>query len=144
MGIFATIKNAIWHSERDHAEERAKPTGPAFPGVANTAPKAAPPVAVPAPAPSPAAPEPDPISEAAMAERISRMPGADRLNWRTSIVDLMTMVDVDPSFANRKELADELGLTDYTGTAEQNIALHHAVLNMLAAQGGTVPDTLRD
>ena len=25
MGIFSSIKNAIWHSERDHAEEQAKP-----------------------------------------------------------------------------------------------------------------------
>lgn len=132
MGIFSSIKNAIWHSERDQAEEQAKPAA-----------KAGPVAAVPAAAPAaPAAP--DPISEAAMNERISRMAGAEKFNWRTSLVDLMKMVGVDPSFENRKELADELGLEDYTGTAEQNIALHHAVLNMLAADGGEVPDTLRD
>lgn len=134
MGIFASIKNAIWHSERDDAEEKPKTA-------------AAPTPVTPAPAAqsTPAAPAtPEPISEAAMAERVSRMPGADSHNWRTSIVDLMTMVGVDPSFENRKELADELGLEDYSGTAEQNMALHHAVLNMLAAEGGQMPGMLRD
>lgn len=144
MGIFATIKNAIWHSERDEAEERAKPSGAPFPGT--PAPAAAP-APAPAPAPIPAAPipaAPEPISQAAMEERIARMPGAASHNWKTSIVDLMKMVGVDPSFANRKSLADELGLENYTGTAEQNIALHHAVLNLLAAEGGAMPDMLRD
>ncbi len=133
MGIFSSIKNAIWHSERDQAEEQAKPAA-----------KPRPVAAVPTPAPTATPAAPDPISEAAMNERISRMAGAEKFNWRTSLVDLMKMVGVDPSFENRKELADELGLEDYTGTAEQNIALHHAVLNMLAADGGEVPGSLRD
>lgn len=137
MGIFSSIKNAIWHSERDRAEEQAKP-------AAKPSPVTAVPAAQPAPtsAATPAAPEP--ISEEAMMERISRMAGAEKFNWRTSLVDLMKMVGVDPSFENRKELADELGLEDYTGTAEQNIALHHAVLNMLANEGGNTPESLRD
>jgi hypothetical protein len=136
MGIFASIKNAIKGSERNHAEEQAKP---------DAAPRQAAPSPAAQPAAAPTAPTgPDPISQAAMEERISRMPGADSHNWRSSIVDLMKMVGVDPSFENRKELADELGLENYTGTAEQNIALHHAVLNMLAAEGGDVPGSLRD
>ena len=138
MGIFASIKNAIWHSDRDHAEETAKPAAAPRPVSVAPAP-AAPPSATPS-----ASAAPEPISEAAMNGRISRMAGAEKFNWRTSIVDLMKMVGVDPSFENRKELADELGLEDYTGTAEQNIALHHAVLNMLAAEGGQVPGSLRD
>jgi len=72
------------------------------------------------------------------------MPNADKFNWKTSIVDLMKMVGLDPSFTNRKELADELGLTDYKGTAEQNIALHHAVMNLLALEGGKVAGILKD
>ncbi len=136
MGIFASIKNAIWHADRDHAEETAKPA---------VAPRPATPATAPSPAAAPAASQaPEPISQAAMEERISRMPGADSHNWRTSIVDLMSVVGVDPSFANRKELAGELGLEGYAGTAEQNIALNHAVLNMLAAEGGAMPDMLRD
>ena len=82
--------------------------------------------------------------EAEMAARIAAMPNADKFNWKTSIVDLMKMVGLDPSFANRKELADELGLTDYEGTAEQNIALHHAVMNLLALEGGKVAGILKD
>lgn len=127
MGIYSSIKNAIWGSDKDETKAAAP------------APAAAPVAAAPA---APAAP--DPISEAEMAARISHMPNADKFNWQTSIVDLMKMVGVDPSYANRKELAGELGMTDYEGTAEQNIALHHAVLNMLAAEGGNMPGMLKD
>ncbi len=121
MGIFSSIKNAIFGSD----EEETKPAA--------------------APAAAPAAPKgPEPISEEAMRAKIAAMPNADKFNWETSIVDLMKMVGVDSSYANRKELAEELGLVDYSGTAEQNISLHHAVLNMLAAEGGNMPDMLKD
>jgi hypothetical protein len=128
MGIFSSIKNAIWGSEK----EETKAAAPA--PVAKSA----------APAARAAPVTPDPISQEEMEDRISKMAGADDLNWRTSIVDLMKLVGIDPSFANRKELAEELGMTDYEGTAEQNINLHHAVLNMLAAEGGAMPDMLKD
>ena len=127
MGIFSAIKNAVWGSD----EDEKKP--------ATAAPK---PAAAPAAAPKPAAPEP--ISQAEMEARIAAMPGADTFNWKTSIVDLMKLVGIDPSYANRKELAGELGMTDYEGTAEQNIALHHAVLNLLALEGGKVGGILKD
>jgi len=130
MGIFSSIKNAIWGSDED--EKKA---------AAAAAPKPAAPAA-PAAAPKPAAP--DPISQAEMEARIAAMPGAGDFNWKTSIVDLMKMVGLDPSYANRKELAEELGMTDYEGTAEQNIALHHAVLNLLALEGGKVGGILKD
>jgi 3-oxoacyl-ACP reductase-like protein len=129
MGIFSSIKSAIWGSDKDDTKAAAPAPAPAA---------AAAPVAPAAPA------APDPISEAEMAARISKLPNADKFNWQTSIVDLMKMVGVDPSFANRKELAGELGMTDYEGTAEQNINLHHAVLNMLAAEGGNMPGMLKD
>ena len=115
MGIFSSIKSAIWGSDEEETVE----------------PKAA----APAPAAAPAAPVSKAISEEEMAARISQMPNADKFNWQTSIVDLMKMVGVDSSYANRKELA---------GTAEQNIALHAAVMKMLAAEGGATPDMLKD
>lgn len=130
MGIFGSIKNAIWGSDED--EKKAAAPKPA---AAAPAPK---PVAAAAPA------EPEPLSEAEMEARIAAMPDADKFNWKTSIVDLMKMVGLDPSFANRKELANELGMTDYEGTAEQNIALHHAVMNLLAIEGGKVGGILKD
>ncbi len=130
MGIFGSIKNAIWGSDED--EKKAAAPKPA---AAAPAPK---PAAAAAPA------EPEPLSEAEMEARIAAMPDADKFNWKTSIVDLMKMVGLDPSFANRKELAEELGMTDYEGTAEQNIALHHAVLNLLAVEGGKLGGMLKD
>ena len=66
------------------------------------------------------------------------------LDWKVSIVDLMKLLDLDSSYAHRKELAGEVGIEGYEGTAEQNIALHKAVLAKLAANGGNVPADLLD
>jgi len=64
------------------------------------------------------------------------------LNWKTSIVDLMKLLGLDSSYGHRKELAAEVGIDGYEGTAEQNIALHKAVLKKLAENGGNVPSEL--
>ena len=71
------------------------------------------------------------------------MPGADKLNWRTSIVDLMKLINKS-SFANRKELAGELSDTNYSGSAEENIWLHKKTLQELAKNGGKVPAEFLD
>ena len=64
-------------------------------------------------------------------------------NWRTSIVDLMKLLDLDPSLDNRRELARELGYTgDTDDTASMNIWLHRQVMRKLAENGGTVPPEL--
>ncbi|HET7730045.1 MAG TPA: DUF3597 domain-containing protein [Usitatibacter sp.] len=66
-------------------------------------------------------------------------------NWRTSIVDLLKMLDLDSSLEARKELAQELGVNAGAhGSAEQNIALQKAVWRELAKNGGKVPASLRD
>ncbi|MCK8786156.1 DUF3597 domain-containing protein [Roseomonas sp. NAR14] len=66
-------------------------------------------------------------------------------NWRTSIVDLMTLLGLDSSLKNRQELAKELGYTgDPNDTAPMNIWLHKQVMTKLAANGGKVPDDLKD
>ena len=66
-------------------------------------------------------------------------------NWRTSIVDLLKMLDIDSSLDARKELAQELGVNAGAhGSAEQNIALHKAVMRKLEENGGKVPASLRD
>jgi len=64
------------------------------------------------------------------------------LNWKTSIVDLMKLLGLDSSYAHRKELAAEVGIEGYEGSAEQNIALHKAVLAKLAQNGGNIPSDL--
>jgi hypothetical protein len=66
-------------------------------------------------------------------------------NWRTSIVDLLKMLGIDSSIEARKELARELGVNAGAhGSAEQNIALHKAVMRKVAENGGKVPDSLKD
>ena len=66
-------------------------------------------------------------------------------NWRTSIVDLLKMLDLDSSLTARKQLGQELNVhAGADGTAEQNIALSKAVWAELAKNGGKVPASLRD
>lgn len=66
-------------------------------------------------------------------------------NWRTSIVDLLKLLDLDSSLQARTELGQELGVhAGADGSAEQNIALSKAVWTKLAENGGKVPASLRD
>jgi hypothetical protein len=65
-------------------------------------------------------------------------------NYQTSIVDLLKLLDLDSSLAVRKALADELNVhAGQAGSAEENLALHKAVMDKLAENGGVVPDNLR-
>jgi hypothetical protein len=71
--------------------------------------------------------------------------GGPALNWKTSIADLMRLLDLDPSLDNRKALATELGYTgEKDGSAEMNIWLHRKVMEGLAANGGQVPANMAD
>ena len=123
MGIFSSIKSAIWGE--DEETETAAPAAPATPAA-------------------PAEPERAAISEVDVVARVGNIPGADKLNWKTSIVDLMKLLNLDSSYGNRKELAAEVGIEGYSGSAEDNIALHKAVMTKLADAGGIVPDDLKD
>lgn len=83
-----------------------------------------------------------PVDVSAKLEALSAQhPG---LNWRTSIVDLLKVLGLDSSLENRKQLAADVGLGAYEGTAEQNQALHKAVLRKLAENGGNVPAELHN
>ncbi|PYP79209.1 MAG: hypothetical protein DMD35_09075 [Gemmatimonadetes bacterium] len=67
------------------------------------------------------------------------------LDWRHSIVDLMKLVGIDSSLANRKQLAQELGYTgDMNDSATMNVWLHKEVLRKLSENGGQVPANLLD
>ena len=67
-----------------------------------------------------------------------------KLNWRTSIVDLMKLVGMDSSLEHRKRLAAELGYSgDANDSAAMNIWLHKAVMRKLAESGGKVPASLQ-
>lgn len=122
MGIFSSIKDAVFGKAK--AEEK-----PAAPETTAAAPKPATPAAV---------------SEVDVEKQLDGMPGADKLNWRTSIVDLMKLIGVESSYANRKELAQELGRSDYEGSAEDNIWLHRQTMKELAKNGGKVPADMLD
>ena len=77
--------------------------------------------------------------------QIAQQKGNPDLNWRTSIVDLMKLLDIDSSLDNRKELARELGYTgELNGSAEMNVWLHKATMKQLAANGGKVPPNMLD
>jgi hypothetical protein len=68
----------------------------------------------------------------------------EKLEWRTSIVDLMKALDIDSSLAARKELAKELGYTgDTNDSASMNIWLHKQVMAKLAANGGKLPPEIK-
>jgi hypothetical protein len=66
-------------------------------------------------------------------------------NYRTSIVDLLKLLDLDSSLAARKELAEELNVNAGAhGSAEQNIALHKAVMRKIEENGGKVPESMKN
>lgn len=143
MSIFGAIKKAIFGDRG--------PLGGQFSG--KPAPQAAPaPSAAPRPTPQPAPAAPAPAQspaaapvdvEKVLSERAAKQ--GQTLNWRTSIVDLMKLLDIDSSLANRKELATELGYTGAKdGSAEMNIWLHKAVMRELEKNGGIVPAGLKD
>jgi len=125
MSIFGKIKDAIFGKAR--AATPAQPTWRPPQGSGTAAQTAE-----------------RPISEVDVEQQLDAKPGADKLNWRTSIVDLMKLIGLDASYEERKELAAELGRTDYEGSAEDNIWLHRQVMNKLAQNGGKVPASLRD
>ncbi len=142
MSIFGNILGKIFN----HGGKKAD--APAAPAPA-PAPSAAPSPAQPTPAPMPAAaptPAPTPQSVdvgAVLSEMASMKNGGG--NYQSSIVDLLKLLDLDSSLAARKELANELNVhAGEDGSAEQNIALHKAVMAKLAENGGIVPDSLRN
>ena len=68
----------------------------------------------------------------------------EKLEWRTSIVDLMKALDIDSSLGARKELAKELGYSgDTNDSASMNIWLHKQVMTKLAANGGKLPPDIK-
>ncbi len=131
MGIFSNIMEKIFSPSA--AEAAAK---------AATAPTPAGASAAPAAAPAPAA-----MSEVDVEAVLNGLAAnnAQKLNWKTSIVDLMKLLDLDSSLTARKELAKELNYTgDTNDSASMNIWLHRQVMTKLAANGGKVPADLKD
>ena len=132
MSIFGKIMSAIFGTKADTAPA----SGGATAGTATSAgPAAGSSSASAAPAQTV---DVAPILDKAVAAK------KEKLEWRTSIVDLMKALDIDSSLGARKELAKELGYTgDSNDSASMNIWLHKQVMTKLAANGGKLPADIR-
>ena len=138
MSIFGNIMNKIFH----HGAAKAQAPGTSQPAPQPSAQDQSGGVAT-APAPTQTAPAQNVDVGAVLSEMAAAKGGGG--NYQTSIVDLLKLLDLDSSLDARKELATELGVrAGADGTAEQNIALHKAVMAKLAENGGVVPDSLRN
>ena len=121
MSIFGKIMGAIFGTKADAA------TPAATAGAGSTAPSS-----------TAVSVDVAPILDKAVAAK------KEKLEWRTSIVDLMKALDIDSSFAASKELAKELNYSgDTNDSASMNIWLHKQVLTKLAANGGKLPADLK-
>ena len=140
MSILGTIFGKIFHPGQAPAAAPAAPQPAPTAADAGAAAGAAMGAAV-----VQQAPAAQPVDvEAVLTQMAATKPGHGG-NWKTSIVDLLKLLDLDSSLAARKELAQELGVhAGDDGTAEQNIALSKAVWKKLAENGGKVPADLRD
>jgi hypothetical protein len=139
MSIFESIKNAIFgHGSTPVTAARDTP---APQGSTPAGPTGSPPMQAPAAAAPGAA-----ISAGGLEAQLTQLnaKSTQKLNWQTSIVDLMKLVGLDPSFANRKQLAQELGYKgDTADSASMNIWLHKEVMGKLAQSGGKVTPDLK-
>jgi len=144
MSIFGDIMSAIFGRS---AKAETPAAGTAAPS-ASTAPKAspAPSGTVTRTGPAPEGPKVEwsaPVDVAAVLDGLAKK-NKQKLNWRTSIVDLMKLLDLDSSLSARKELAKELKYSgDTNDSASMNIWLHKQVMTKLAESGGKVPDSLK-
>jgi 3-oxoacyl-ACP reductase-like protein len=129
MSIFGKIKDAIFGHKAQAAPVPAQP--------------APTPEAAPAPAVAPPVAAPEALAAVDVEANLAELAQGHDLNWRTSIVDLMKLLGIDSSLANRKELAQELGYDgELNGSAEMNIWLHKATMQKLAENGGNVPASM--
>ena len=149
MSIFGKILGGIWDRAKSgpggHGKPKAAPEG-AQPRMEPQVQPQAQPQAAPAPTPQPqaATPAAQPVDIEAVLDGLNAERD-QKLNWRSSIVDLMKLVGMESSLSERKELADELGYTgDKSDSAAMNIWLHKQVLKRLRDNGGKVPADLAD
>ena len=137
MGILSAIFSKIFPASHPANTAAADASAP----IAATAATAATPTAS-AATPSAATPAAPPVDiEAVLSQMASQT--SEKLNWQSSIVDLMKLLGLDSSLQARKQLAQELHFTgDTNDSASMNIWLHREVMNQVAANGGKVPADL--
>ena len=148
MGFFGKILSKLGIGDDDEA-------APARPALPKLSPTPQPPVGNVRP-PSTGTVEgvavaPPPPVEMPMVDVVAQLEARaaanpQKLNWRTSIVDLLKLLEIDSSYAARKELALELGCPPemMDDSAQMNTWLHKTVLQKIAENGGNVPAELLD
>ncbi|MBA4152031.1 MAG: oxidoreductase [Acinetobacter sp.] len=131
MSLFGNILNKLGINR---SESKAAPAAKAAPT----------PAAAPAPAPAAAAVEAIPVVDVVAKLEGLAAANSQKLNWKTSIVDLLKLLDLDSSLTARKELATELGCSAdiMADSAQMNMWLHKTVLQKLAENGGNIPKEL--
>ncbi len=137
MNIFGAIMDKIFH----HPAAQPAPEA----ATAQAAPLAASPTATSAPASPPPAAAPQAAQPVDVGSVLSQMAAENGGggNYQSSIVDLLKLLDLDSSLDARKQLAGELNVhVAADGSAEENIALHKAVMQKLAENGGKIPGGL--
>jgi hypothetical protein len=166
MSLFGSMLEKLGLRKKEHTQAPATHAGGAAAsrGSSNTAstPKPRTPAGStapsPSPSPSPAKPaanptpaqpaKPAPMAEVDVVKKLEGMAASSSqpLNWRTSIVDLMKLLGMDSSLAERKALATELGCPAefMNDSARMNVWLHKEVLRQIAQNGGNVPAELYD
>ncbi|MCA1388418.1 hypothetical protein ABH999_006319 [Bradyrhizobium yuanmingense] len=131
MSIFGKIISAIFGGQPASAAPAGGAASPGAPAgsASSSAPAAAPMAAV---------------DVAAIVDKAAAAHKGEKLEWRTSIVDLMKALDIDSSLAARKDLAKELGYSgDMNDSASMNVWLHKQVMSKLAANGGKLPPEIK-
>ena len=139
MSIFGKIMGAIFGHSATAAPTGGGAAAPAGGGSSGGAPAGSSSTASVAPSAKPA----QSVDVAAIVDKAAAAKH-EKLEWRTSIVDLMKALDIDSSLAARKELAKELGYTgDTNDSASMNVWLHKQVMAKLAANGGKLPPEIK-
>ena len=149
MGMFSGIMEKLGFNKSAQQAAAASfaagsPQG-APPGAAPATPTASP-TASTSPPPTPAQQPPTAVPTVDVMGQLEKLAAANpqKLNWRTSIVDMLKLLGIDSSLTARKNLAVELGCpADKLGdSAQMNTWLHRQVLEKLAENGGNVPKDL--
>jgi hypothetical protein len=134
MSVFGSIMSAIFGPSSAQAKAApAEPVSLAATGRASAAATAT-------------APPPQTIQTVDVAEIVDKAAAAkgEKLEWRTSIVDLMKALGLDSSLSARKQLAKELNYTgDTKDSATMNVWLHKQIMAKLVANGGKLPNDIK-
>jgi len=132
MSILGNILGKIFNRDKDRPASPSAPSQPA---------PTASPVQPPVTAAAATAPQPAPAVDVDGILDFMNEQRDQKLNWRTSIVDLMKLTGMDASLEERRELANELGYPGNTAdSAEMNIWLHRQVIARIRADGGQIRD----